>query len=121
MQVTIRGWSRDHGPKELLSADLTRDDVRQREGEYEWKTTYIDAIRTEPSYRGKNAVLVHHHIVKVTGSAEVNLNGSYMVQVELHDTEIARLFYLTHGAEEGRRALEALEEAARSLRALYGG
>jgi transposase InsO family protein len=120
MQVTIRGWSRDHGPKELLSANLARDDVRQGEREYEWETTYIDVIRTAKVARGRSAFPINSRLVTVTGSADLNLNGGYMIQLELSDAEIARLFYLTHGAEEGRRALESLEEAARSLRALYG-
>jgi hypothetical protein len=119
MQVTIRGWSRDHGPKQLLSAELAYEDVRHGGGECEWKKTYIDVIRTErPPFRGRKRP--PWHTVKVIGSAELNLNGGYMVELELRDREIARLFYLTHGAEEGRRALEALEEAARTLRAVYG-
>jgi hypothetical protein len=43
-----------------------------------------------------------------------------MIQLELEESEINRLFYLTHGAEEGRRTLASLEEAVRNLRALYG-
>ena len=117
MQVSIRGWSRDHGDRELLNAD-PYDDVRQGGGAYEWKKTYIDVIRTEmPWPRGRKKV---RHTVRVTGSVELNLNGSYMVQLELDGREIDRLFYLTHGAEEGRRALAELEEAVRSLRAVYG-
>jgi hypothetical protein len=32
--------------------------------------------------------------------AELNLNGSYLVQLELSRQEIARLFYLTHADAE---------------------
>jgi hypothetical protein len=120
MQVTIRGWSRDHGAKELLGANLARDQVRYGEGDCDWGETYIDVIRTQKSFRGRNVVPVNSHWVRVTGSTELNLNGGYMVQLELSDAEIARLFYLTHGAEEGRRTLKSLEEAVRTLRALYG-
>ena len=118
MQVSIRGWSRDHGPKQLLSAELWLDDVGQGEHDYEWKETYIDVIRNERQRpRGKKTI---YHTVRVTGSEELNLNGKYMVQLELDRDEIERLFYLTHGAEEGRRALAELEEAVRTLRAMYG-
>jgi len=118
MQVTTRGWSRDHGAKDLLNADLANDDVRQGGGEFSWKETYVDVIRIErPPFRG--VPRRPRHKVRVTGSAELNLNGSYMVQLELEGSEIDRLFYLAHGAEEGRRALASLEEAVRSLRALY--
>jgi hypothetical protein len=81
--------------------------------------TYTDVIRTElPSpFPGKTLV---RHRIDVTGSAELNLNGSYMVQLELEGSEIDRLFYLTHGAAEGRRVLASLEEAVRTLRRLYG-
>jgi hypothetical protein len=41
------------------------------------------------------------------------------MQLELDEREIARLFHLTHGEEEGRRVTESLKEAARKLRALY--
>jgi hypothetical protein len=118
MQVNIRGWSRDHGPKELLRADLAYGDVRKEVGKYTWTETYVDVIRGERRrYRAAPRV---YHTVRVTGSAKLNLNGDYMVQLELDDTEIERLFYLTHSAEEARRTVASLEEAARRLRALYG-
>jgi hypothetical protein len=118
MQVMIRGWSRDHGRKELLGGDLADDAMGKPEGRYLWGKTYIQVVhRLRPPSRGGKPV---PQKVIVTGSAELNLNGSYMVQLELYKSDIAHLFHLTHGAEEGQRALQAVEEAARSLRALYG-
>jgi hypothetical protein len=118
MQATIRGWSRNHGEKVLIEADVAYMDVREGGGDCEWKKTYFDIIKGErPRVRSKPRPF---HTIRVTASAELNLNGAYMVQVELNSDEIARLFYLTHGAEEGRRALKAFEEAATRLRNLYG-
>jgi hypothetical protein len=116
MQVTVQGWSRNHGPKELLRAELAYSDVREKEDRYTWGSTYIDLVReVRPPHPARPGQPRLHHTVRVTGSRDVNLSGSYMVQLELDQTEIARLFCLTHGAES---AVEALEEAVRSLRAL---
>jgi hypothetical protein len=38
----------------------------------------------------------YFHTAGVSSHAELNLNGSYLVQLELSREEIARLFYLTH-------------------------
>jgi len=116
MQVTIRGWSRDHGSKALLRAELAFADVREQPDSYTWEETCIDVVReVRPApARGRGQTRLHH-TVRVTGSQNLNLSGRYMIQLELDQSEIARLFCLTHGVE---RAREALEEAARSLHAL---
>ena len=120
MRVSARGWSRDHGAKLLLGAELEYGEVRLDGGKYSWEQTYIDVIREErpaPPFRGYTRV---HHTVQVASSQKLSLNGDYLIWLELDQREIKRLFRLTHGEEEGRRTLKSLEEAARSLRELYG-
>ena len=98
MQVTTRGWSRDHGAKPVLSAILTAEDVTGDVERYQRDKVYfeIDHQVTQLS-RGRRRV---HCTARVSSHAELNLNGSYLVQLELSREEIARLFYLTHGDKE---------------------
>lgn len=98
MQVTTRGWSRDHGAKPVLSASLIGEDVTGDVKQFERGKTYFEIDR-QVTYlsRGRRRV---HCTAKVSSHAELNLNGSYLVQLELSRAEIARLFYLTHGDAE---------------------
>ena len=95
MQVTARGWARDHGAKELLSAELSYMDVTEKVSTYERGQKYFQVLRSVRELtRGRRKVLA---TARVSGHAELNLNGSYLVQIELSRDEIARLFYLTNG------------------------
>jgi hypothetical protein len=98
MQVTTRGWARDHGPKPVLSASLTAEDITDEVKRFERDKTYFEIDRQVMHLsRGRRRVRC---TARVSSHAELNLNGSYLVQLELSREEIARLFYLTHGDAE---------------------
>jgi hypothetical protein len=98
MKVTARGWSRDHGEKAVLSAGLTYEDVSEEVESLEAGKTYFQIKReVQQLSRGRRRVRCS---ARVSSHAELNLNGSYLVQLELSREEIARLFYLTHGDAE---------------------
>lgn len=98
MKVTARGWSRDHGAKDILSAELAYEDVSEDVKAFEQRRTYFQVKRSvQELSRGRRRV---RYTTRVSSHAELNLNGSYLVQLELSREEIARLFYLTHADAE---------------------
>jgi hypothetical protein len=98
MKVTARGWSRDHGKKDVLSAELAYDDVSEDIKAFQQNRTYFQIKRdVQELPRGRRRV---RYTARVSSHAELNLNGSYLVQLELSREEIARLFYLTHADAE---------------------
>ncbi len=95
MEVTVRGWSRDMGAKHLLACSLRYQDPIEHVDRYKRGECYFRinrSVREGP--RGRRRV---DYQVLVSSHAEVNMNGSYLVQLELSRDEIARLFYLTNG------------------------
>ena len=95
MRVTARGWSRDHGPKTLLSTGLAYMEVDEGVETFSRGETYFQVQRDARQLtRGRRRV---DYTVRVSAHAELNLNGSYLVQFEMDRTEVARLFYLTNG------------------------
>jgi hypothetical protein len=98
MQVTVRGWARDHGAKDLLTAELRDVPVTEQIDRYARGDTYFEVKRTVSELpRGRRKV---QYTIRVSAHAELNLNGSYLVRLELDRDEIARLFYLTNGDRE---------------------
>jgi hypothetical protein len=98
MRVTARGWSRDHGKKDVLIAELAYEDVSEDVKAYQAGKTYFQVKRdAQELAHGRRRV---RYTARVSSHAELNLNGSYLVQLELSREEIARLFYLTHGDAE---------------------
>jgi len=104
MQVTVRGWSRDMGARPILSADLAYDSLVENVDTYHKGETYFQIQRNVRELpRGGRKV---GYAIKVSAHAELNLNGSYLVQLELDRDEVAKLFYSTNGD----RGLPALLE-----------
>jgi hypothetical protein len=111
MQVTTRGWSRDHGPKPVISASLTSEDISEEVKTFERDRTYFEIERqVQQLPRGRRRVRCS---ARVSSHAELNLNGSYLVQLELSREEIARLFYLTHGDAELPQLIKFFSELRR--------
>ncbi|MBR1188009.1 hypothetical protein [Bradyrhizobium sp. AUGA SZCCT0160] len=111
MQVTTRGWSRDHGPKPVLFANLTAQEVNEEIESFEKGETYFQIFRhVQQLFRGRRRV---HFTARISSHAELNLNGSYLVQLELSREEIARLFYLTHGDAELPELIKFFSELRR--------
>jgi hypothetical protein len=65
---------------------------------FEQDKTYFQVKRdVQERPRGRRRV---QYTTRVSSHANLNLSGSYLVQLELSRDEIARLFYLTHGDAE---------------------
>ncbi len=108
MRVTVRGWARDFGEKEILSCELAYADIDEDVKRLERRTTYFQVERhLRPVYRGRRKV---DYNIRVFGHAELTLSGSYLVQLELSRREIARLFYETNGDEGLPELLQLFSE-----------
>ncbi len=89
MMLLARGWSRDHGEKEIFDAEIEDAPVNAG-GNYSFGKTYLEVDRR------KAGKIVFPPRVKISHGATVNLNGTYLLRTILTQSEIARLFYLTH-------------------------
>ena len=74
MRLTVTGWDRNHGEKEILEVDLATPRAMQR---------IVGDDSSLPT-----AMISH--------VAPTILNGNYLWRLELQPKETARLFYLTH-------------------------
>lgn len=81
MRVEVRGWSRDHGGTDLFAAPLSEIDPNQEVANYRIGEKYVS-----PQYR--QGVV---HSVKISGSAKLNLNGNYQINIIIPRSDI---FYL---------------------------
>ena len=95
MRVSVRGWGRDHGDKEILDVPLAEVPVSDKVGMYYKNSTYLEVERKFRALLGGRQRALPPEI-HIRSDAKLNLNGSYLVHVELSQAEIARLFYLTH-------------------------
>jgi hypothetical protein len=94
MEMTVLGWARNHGKKEVLNGDLLEARVFTG-GEY-YSQGRVDLRLVHSPHRGYQHVV---RGVKISGGASLRLGGDYLVQITLQKSEIARLFYLTHQGE----------------------
>jgi hypothetical protein len=86
MRITVRGWGRDHGEKELIDAYVGDMSVMEEGGKCHWGSTYLQI--TNYGVQSK---------ARMSAGTTLNLGGSYLLHVELSDMEIAQLFYQTRG------------------------
>jgi hypothetical protein len=89
MRIKVRGWGRDVGETQIMSAAL-EDAEKGPTNRYSKGKTYLRVDHPEVPFLTK---------VRVSTSAELRLGGSYLLQVELSRREIAQLFYETHGGD----------------------
>ena len=85
MRITVRGWGRDLGETEVMSAALTDAETsgdRLSQGKLYKRVTDLDN-----KWRTK---------VYISTSADLRLGGTYLLRVELSRKEIAELFFDTH-------------------------
>jgi hypothetical protein len=105
MRVTARGWSRDMGERAFLSADLALEPVTEDHlSKLSRDKTFFKLNRQVlEGERGRRLVV---YTVQVLAHADLNLNGSYLVQLELDRSDIDRLFYLINGDRSLPKLLE---------------
>jgi hypothetical protein len=99
MHITVRGWSRDVGKTEIINvavADAEAPPERLSQGKLYKSLDHLDNKRFTK--------------VRLYGSAELRLGGTYLVQLELSRKEIAELFFDTHKGAMTRLIQSFLEE-----------
>jgi hypothetical protein len=107
MHITVRGWGRDQGEKEIMRAALA--DAETPAGSYSRGKVYKAVLNAEDRRRTK---------VRVSTSAELRLGGTYLLHVELSRREIAQLFFETHTGSMVRMIRSFIEEEGREDHAL---
>ena len=102
MRITVRGWGRDLGETEIMSAALA-DAVGALDegGRYSRGKLYKKVLNPEDRRITK---------VRISTSAEVRLGGTYLLQVELSRKEIAQLFYESHSGSMVRMLRSFIDE-----------
>jgi len=92
MRVTAWGWDRNHGPKGIIEDDLAEAPVNS--GLHSMSQAHVQIKRPVTGSTESPST------VFISKGACLTLSGNYHVQVELMQSEIARLFYLTHSDKE---------------------
>lgn len=103
MRITVRGWGRDEGEKEIMDAGL-RDAETGPVERYSRDKIYLKI--QNPEKRSRTSVRVSTH-------AELRLGGNYLLQVELSRKEIAQLFFDTHSGAMVRMIRSFIQEEDR--------
>ena|ERR1700719_3818926 len=113
MELSTRGWKRDHGPKQITQRDLNKaklmDDDTYSHGE-----TYLTVKEGEPPNRLRRIPGTETEI-RIEFDANITLNGQFLVCLTLTSAEIARLFYLAFESEPLGESLTALGKARSGL------
>jgi hypothetical protein len=108
MRITVRGWGRDVGETEVMSAPLL--DAESPSGSYSRGTLYKTV--EYPDHRRMTKV-------RVSTSTELRLGGTYLLHVELSRAEIAQLFFDTHSGDVVRMFRSFMEDEARAEHARW--
>jgi hypothetical protein len=103
MRITVRGWGRDQGEKEIMDAPLEVA-VPGPDKTYSQGRTYLNIVHPEARWLTK---------VRVSTSTKLRLGGRYLLHVELSRKEIAQLFYETHGNDIVRMVRSFIEDEER--------
>jgi hypothetical protein len=107
MRITVRGWGRNEGKKEIMDTGLSDAETGPVES-YSRDKVYL-AIEN-PENRSRTSVRVSTH-------AELRLGGNYLLQVVLSRKEIAQLFFATHSGAMTRMIQSFIQEEEREDRA----
>jgi hypothetical protein len=100
MLISVNGWGRDHGTKEIIEDDLARAQIRIGHSK---KEAYLQVVRSAGKYSATTNVVI-------SKGTSLRLNGDYVVHAELSQNEIARLFYLTHSDKDFHDLIGILAE-----------
>ena len=109
MRITVRGWGRDLGETEVMSASLAAAETLTEGGHYSLGKLYKAILNPTDRRRTK---------VRVSTGTELRLGGTYLLHVELSRREIAQLFYETHTGSMVRMFRSFIEEEESEDRAL---
>jgi len=92
MRMTVTGWDRNHGEKEIFDS--------QNPGQ---RGTWVKVEIVEAGKTTRPSAVVSH-------VAPMKLDGNYLIRMTFEPTEIANLFYKTHGHLPAIRLAEILSE-----------
>lgn len=106
MRITVRGWGRDLGETEVMQAAVS--DAEKPGDRLSQRTLYkkIDYPENKRFTR-----------VRLYGSADLRLGGTYLLKVELSRKDIAQLFFDTHKGAMIRMIQSFIEEEEAEERA----
>ena len=106
MRITVRGWGRDLGETEIMNAPVSGAETppdRLSQGKLYKSLDHLENKRFTS--------------VRLYGSADLRLGGTYLLKVELSRKEIAELFFDTHRAAMVRMIQSFIEDEEREDRA----
>jgi hypothetical protein len=106
MRIAVRGWSRDLGETEIMSASLLDAEVPEKN--FSRGKLYKKVLNPEDRRRAS---------VRISTGTEVRLGGTYLMHVELSRREIAQLFFETHNGSMVRMFKAFIEEEEAEERA----
>ena len=106
MRVTIRGWGRDHGEKEIV--DVKLGDTQHPTGESYWLDTGYWLI--------ENPYLPWAKAKLSAGTEPLRLGGRYLLTIALSREETAKLFFSTHGGDLVRTFKSLFENEERQAK-----
>ena len=91
MQLSLRGWSRDHGSTTLVSKILAPDNVRSVP-----EPIGQDEVLVSPVTKYNRAGDAQTNVVVNFGLKNVRLGGDYFGTLELSVRDIELMFYMAH-------------------------
>jgi hypothetical protein len=106
MRITVRGWGRDLGETEVMNAAVA--DAETPPDRLSQGKLYKNLDHPENKRFTK---------VRLYGSADLRLGGTYLLKVELSRKEIAALFFDTHKGAMTRMIQSFIEDEEREDRA----
>jgi hypothetical protein len=105
MRITVRGWGRDLGETEVMNVAI--GDAETPPDRLSQGKLYKNLDHPENKRFTK---------VRLYGSADLRLGGTYLLKVELSRREIAELFFDTHKGAMIRMIQSFIEEEEREER-----
>ena len=110
MELSVRGWRRDHGKRVIGDIVVSAETV-----------DCADPSRT--SYRASPKIHISDDSVDVTWSAELRLTGEYRIDITISKQEIDELFRFVHKEQITQKqlseigvVLESIEPSAELVR-----
>jgi hypothetical protein len=99
MKLKAKGWARDHGSISLLSPDFENVATKERISKEEISINKIDS-----------------GVVIFWGEEYITLNGNYLLQLELSQKDIARIFVEAFSKTSTEDVLDLLNEAKKKIK-----
>ncbi len=116
MELTVRGWGKDHGEKEVAKRDLATAKIGRFDS-YLRSETYLTPklpVARQTAYLRSHGS-IEKPSVEIRLGAKIVLNGDYLIRLVLSQKEIAGLFFLLYADS----SLEDLIDHFNGIRSLH--